>query len=229
MFKKIALLLFLSLSVSDAFAQRIVIRGNQNDTTLSNASAESRPISADTEYSIGIDAGYLAIAGFAPIVLDADFSDHYTAQLGLGPTFNEGVLVMAFDNAWSGGPNYDYKLGLGGYGRVKAYYHERDDREGIWAPYVAAGYEYTVWNKEAVNSSGNFAYRRESRSLSAFSFLVGARKRYRWGGFVDCTLGISSATSRSEGTTFSTNNTSSTVNNYILPAANLVLGVYLGE
>lgn len=223
LYKVSLIALFLGFS-SEAISQRITIHSNDTSNVANPASQSN-----DTEYSVGLDVGYFAALGFLPIVTDVEFSDHFSAQLGLGPTFNDGLIALAFNNAWNGSDKINYQLGIGGLGRVKAYIHERDDRIGIWAPYAALGYELTYWRKEWINTNLaiNQAYRQSGRTLSVAQALLGLRREYRSGGFVDLTLGISRGIIRNKGRDLRTNETNINTTGATLPAANVIIGFYL--
>lgn len=217
--KYTVLSILLVFSVSHLMGQHITVHSD---------SAQSVEFKSSTEVSLGIDVGYFTIAGFLPMVVDIDFDKRLSTQIGFGPTINDGLVALFFSNAFSGGSReIDHKFGLGGYGRVKYYLGEQQDRKGRWNPYFAAGYEYTVWNREWVNSNGNFAYRGEQNSLSAVQVLLGFRKQYRSDFFVDFTLGVSRAVAELEETNLSIGTVEVTNTRYTLPAANLVLGFYL--
>ena len=223
MFQKLALLLFLVLSISDAFAQRIVV--SSGDTTIPQPNPDH---SGESNVSIGVDVGYLTFAGLLPLVVDYDFADHFSGELAVGPTVNNGLIALALNEMFPASDySINYLLGMGSYIRGKAYLHERDERVGRWAPYLAAGYEYTYWRQEWYQGNDLNPYQEEWSSLSAVQLLLGIRKEKRSSWFIDFTLGISRARSESEQTYFANEDIDYIQFYRTIPAANIVIGAYL--
>lgn len=203
---------------------------DQNSNSTDSAALIDSELKS-VETSLGLDVGYLSFRGFMPIVVDVDFDSHWSAQLGVGPTFNDGLFALVIGNAFPGGDSeIDYRLGLGGYARTKLYLHKREDRSG-WSPYVAAGYQYTVWGKDWLDANANVdVVEREDRyTLSAFQGLIGLRRRYDSNWFVDGVIGVSWASTTQEDTYYPSNNYEIVKDTRTLLTVNFVVGVYLDD
>lgn len=223
MFKKLALLLVLTLSISNAFAQRIEVESGDTTTPQPN------PVhSGESNVSIGVDVGYLTFAGLLPLVVDYDFADNFSGELAVGPTVNNGLVALALSEMFPATDrSTNYLLGMGGYIRGKGYFLARDERVGRWAPYIAMGYEHTLWRQEKYRGDERTPYVEGWSTLSAAQLLVGIRKEKQSSWFIDFTLGISRARSESQETYFPSEDIVSIEFYRTIPAANIVIGAYL--